>query len=102
MTSFATVEINPNLRFRDEATVADLDEDVLGDIAVGDVVAVWERGSGITGRAWVSDVDIVNRQVRLVVDWANLRIDPQHMSQLLAHTASNNLTAPFPMHRQIA
>jgi hypothetical protein len=72
----ARVEINPNLRFDDVYTMVDLDHDVDGEIGgVFDLVVVYESESGLLGRGWITDIDLVDRTVTVQVDWANLVLD---------------------------
>lgn len=72
----ARVLINPNLRLDDLYTVANLDEDVEGELGhVFDTVIVFEPESQIIGKGWVTEIDQVDRTVTILVDWANLRIE---------------------------
>src|SRR5665213_2881563 len=75
MTIKTSIEINPNLRVEGDQTIADLDEDVHGPVPRQfEEVAVYERASGLFGRAWVSAVDEEDRTILLTVDWASLTI----------------------------
>jgi hypothetical protein len=71
------VRINPNLRLNGYLTVADLDEDVIGDIPTGGSfeVEVFEPLSGLSGYGYVVEVDTVERTVTVSVDWTALTVD---------------------------
>jgi hypothetical protein len=71
----ARVMINPNLRLDDVYTMVDLDEDVEGELgAVFDTVIVQEPESGLIGKGWITEIDLVERTVTVLVDWANLTL----------------------------
>lgn len=70
------VLINPNLRLDGYLTVADLDEDVFGEVPVSGPceVEVFEPVSGLTGHGYVASVDVVERTVTVSVDWNSLKV----------------------------
>jgi hypothetical protein len=67
----ARIAIDPNVRVRGNQTYAGL-EDVEGAVTVGSKVEVYERESGLTGPAEVTDVDTERRLIYLAVDWTRL------------------------------
>lgn len=56
--------------------MADLDEDVQGDLAGRpyELVQVFEPESGLVGRGYVSEIDEDERTITLWVDWADLHV----------------------------
>lgn len=68
----ARIAIDPNIRVRGNQTFAGI-EDVEGDVAAGSHVVVYERESGLTGPAEVTEVDRARGLVYLDVDWTRLR-----------------------------
>ena len=73
------VEINPNLRVDGDCTIASLDDDVYGTPPrLLDAVEVFEPSSGLQGRGWVREIDVQERTITLIVDWANLMIPATH------------------------
>lgn len=84
------IEINPNLRVDGDCTIASLDDDVYGARPkVLETVEVFESTSGLQGRGWVREIDLDDRTVTLIVDWANLDIPSTHsVSTPRAHLAN--------------
>lgn len=74
----ARVQINPNLRLDQYYTMADLDEDVQGDLqeSFSELVQVYEPISGLVGRGWVTNIDKFERTLTLMVEWSSLTILP--------------------------
>ena len=69
------IEINLNLRIDGLYTVADLDRDVFGDRpTLLSTVEVFESTSGLVGRGWVTEIDLIDRELVLLVDWSNLTL----------------------------
>jgi hypothetical protein len=68
----ARVMIDPNIRVRGNQTYAGV-EDVEGTVVAGSHVMVYERESGLTGPAEVTEVDSERQLVYLAVDWDKLR-----------------------------
>jgi hypothetical protein len=94
----ARVEINPNLRLDGDLTMVDLNEDVEGDLNGGllELVQVYERESGLTGRGWVSRVDRQDGTLTVIVDWAGLSIPDESatVSGSVVHGRGVNRIAP--------
>jgi hypothetical protein len=94
----ARIEINPNLRLDGDLTMVDLDEDVEGDLTGGflELVQVYERESGLTGRGWVSSVDRHERTLTVIVEWAGLAIpdEPATVSGSVVHGRGVNRIVP--------
>jgi len=69
------IQINPNLRLDADCTIADLDEDVFGDIpAMNEAVEVFEPESGLIGLGWVAAIDHQERTITVQVSWGSLTV----------------------------
>lgn len=91
------IQINPNLRLDGELTMVDLDEDVHGALPEPfERVEVYEGVSGIVGIGWVTEVDLQERTVTLVVDWAGLTIPQTRPERVDSSVASPNMRLEAP------
>lgn len=93
-----SIQINPNLHFDDDTTIAGLDDDVHGELtALMQEVVVFEPTSGLTGPGWVLAVDEHERTVTLVVDWPRLRLPEGNVAVRGADASVRNYQVPPPV-----
>ena len=99
-----SIGINPNLRLGDgNVTVADLEEDVLGDPPVKEAeVQVRVDRAGLVGRGWVENVDESEGTVLVRVAWGSLRRSSQIGFAAVRTFHGSNLTWPQAPHRTVA
>jgi hypothetical protein len=81
------IEIDLNVRVRGNGTYAGF-EDVVGPLAVGDEVEVYESESGLLGKGRVAEIDTVGELVYLSVDWATLTEQAAPQAELAEQTSA--------------
>jgi len=68
-------QVDLNDRTREDALTRARLEDVIGQIAVGEHITVYEPEDGVAADAVVREIDTAKGLVFLAVDWASLRDD---------------------------